>query len=378
MRCSRLTYNRALHLVKTGKCKPTLLLKKLVVTSRERDSGIVKEMKSCPSEIRSQSVKSLVDAYKTAWAQVKNRKKKIGFGKRKRRRKREKNIKEGKPPFDFKYKSKRCVSDSVSFEPKSVKTEGQTLSFFPTSKEHRILNIRTSEPLLHPLKQMVKIVKNNGRWYFINLHETKRDVATPSERVIALDPGIRSMFTYFDPQTREWGDFMRQEEYAETHRKLEKKTQQLKKAMSEERGVKKNSLRRAWYRRLARASNLMTDIHYKFCKWLTSNYDVIISPVLKVSQMLKKEDSNLNKTTRSRLSFLSHYKFRQRLTSKVQQEGKILLDCDEAETTQGCSNCGFKKRDVGDSRIYSCDRCGCERPRDMNSAVDIYLKRLFS
>jgi hypothetical protein len=52
MRCARQTHNRALHLVKTKKQKPTKLLKKLVLTAQPTDKGKISTMKDCPAAIR--------------------------------------------------------------------------------------------------------------------------------------------------------------------------------------------------------------------------------------------------------------------------------------------------------------------------------------
>jgi hypothetical protein len=137
--CARETYNRALNLVKTKKQKPTRLLKKLVVNTRQGDRGKISTMKNCPAAIRERAVLDLVDAHTSAWALYKSKKKK-------------KRYKPGKLPFNIKFKSKRLVTDSIGFEAKSMKTEGTTIHLFAGSKQKKhqklaLKNLKMSEQI---------------------------------------------------------------------------------------------------------------------------------------------------------------------------------------------------------------------------------------
>ena len=138
MKCARQTYNRALNLVKTGKQKPTKLLKKLVVNSRADDKGKIKKMKDCPAAIRGRAVLDLVDAHTAAWALYKKKKKK--------------RYKRGKQPFNIRFKSRRLVADSIGFEAKSMKVEGKLVHLFANSTQKRyqklaLKNLQLSEQI---------------------------------------------------------------------------------------------------------------------------------------------------------------------------------------------------------------------------------------
>lgn len=55
--------------------------------------------------------------------------------------------------------------------------------------------------------------------------------------------------------------------------------------------LRKNKLRRAWYRVNARAKDLVTDLHFKTIKFLTENYDVIILGKINVQQLVSMTSS---------------------------------------------------------------------------------------
>jgi transposase len=220
----------------------------------------------------------------------------------------------------------------------------------------------------------LRIVFKHGRWYLIVPYEEKASLKPSTTRVLSLDPGARSQFTYFDPQTREWGEMGRKQDTRPVMERCNRKRDALKEAIKTATAGKKSKLRKAWYRALARTSNLITDLHYKTIQWMVKNYDVIICPVFSTANMIQKSTSVLDKSTREMFGFLSHYKFRQRLIYKAGFAGKLVLDCNERFTTMCCSRCGYLKRDVGRSEIYNCNRCGLKIGRDQNSAKDIFLK----
>ena len=228
-----------------------------------------------------------------------------------------------------------------------------------------------------PVKACLRIAFKHGRWYLIIPYEAVAALKPQTTRVISLDPGARTQFTYFDPQEREWGEIGRKQETEPVMKKVYNKRDALQQAIKTAGAARKSKLRKAWYRQLARASNLITDLHYKTITWMLKNYDIIVCPVFSTANMLNKETTVLADSTRRLFNFLSHYKFRQRLIYKAKYAGKMVLDCNESQTTMCCSRCGFLKRDVGRSEVYNCNRCGLQIGRDENSAKDIFLKRFF-
>eukprot|EP00953_Heterococcus_sp_UTEX-ZZ885_P008859 5265-Heterococcus_DN1.PRE.11 len=313
-------------------------------------------MKDCPAAIRERAVLDLVDAYKSSWELFKSKKKKQKKWSKKKAKKQRRNARLKKTPFNLSYKSRRSSSDSFGFEAKSLKADGKSINLFQSRNALRLMDLKISEEIKAPLKACVRIAYHCGRWYLIVPYS--KETATPEKR-----------------RTQEWGDIGNETEVKPVMKKVFHKRDALKRAMKLT--PKSSSLKKAWYRSLARASNLMRDMHFKTIKWLLTSYDVIICPTFKTADMQNKETTKLSASTRETFRFLSHFSFRTRLLYKAREAGKIVLDVHEAETTMGCSNCGYKKKDVGKSKVYKCNRCKVVRPRDMNSAVDIVLKRAF-
>lgn len=120
MESARQTYNEALRLVKAKKAKPTLLLNKQVVTSRETDKNSRLEyMKSTPSDVRKSGTRDLVKSFKSARAAFKARLQKDKSGKARTEKRRKSGKFKGRrrykrrKPFEVKFKSRRLTSDSI-------------------------------------------------------------------------------------------------------------------------------------------------------------------------------------------------------------------------------------------------------------------------
>jgi transposase len=411
MKAARDTYNRALRLVKDGKAKPNLLLKKLVVTRRAEDNEKMSKMKEAPANIRVRAVLDLIDAFKTAeaghkarlqrqktqksrWAKkhtkntkgkhkktkgkkrknTKNDKGKNNRGRRGRRRWR-KNV-----AYHMNYKSKRCTADSFGFEPKSVRVDNekkQLLLFSAHEKFGMKDGIKMSEAAKHKVSMCCRLQYHFGRWYFLLVYQNQDD-APPSSptglRIGALDPGVRTFQSYYSED--EAGEIGTQEELERVFRLIDKKIKRLQQKLQEEKDAQRaRRLRKAWYRANARSSDLATDFHYKTIKFLLNRFDVIIAPKLNAASMLHG-DSQLKKKTKEQMRFYRHGIFHRRLLEKAAIARKVILDLEEHGTSMTCSSCGVANRKLGSSKTFCCKHCQFKSDRDINSARNHILKAL--
>ena len=126
----------------------------------------------------------------------------------------------------------------------------------------------------------------------------------------------------------------------------------------------------------------MSEVHKKVANDLCKNYDTIMLPNLKVSDLVKKpKKANdkprkiRSKTAREMLNW-RHYEFRQYLASKVIMRGNELVVVTEEYTTQCCGKCGKNNKKVGSAEVYKCPICEFECGRDENAARNIFLKYL--
>jgi putative transposase len=76
------------------------------------------------------------------------------------------------------------------------------------------------------------------------------------------------------------------------------------------------------------------------------------------------------------MSFLSHYKFMQRLKAKAAVRGVTVLIVFEHYTSKTCGRCGHMKENLGSSKTLQCDQCSSVLDRDCNGARNILLRAM--
>jgi len=384
MIAARNTYNSGLRLIKDGKAKPTLLLKKLVVTRRKEDGPKVQQMKQTPADIRSRAIMDLIDAFKTAQEGFKARKlrERTQKGRWKKRKKKEKNLGRRRwrkrVAYHINYKSKRLTSDSFGFEQESINIKNGELFLFARVKKFGMQDgIKMSEVPGQPIDACSRIQYLFGRWYLLLPYQVEiEDTCLVNGRVGALDPGVRTFQAFYS-----------EDECGEIAPDTEKKALAMKNKIEgirelidilKDKGgfrLKINRLTKAWYRANARASNLASDLHFKTIKFLFDRFDVIIAPRLGVASMLRR-DSNLSTKTKVTMRFQQHGAFHSRLWMKAESCGKIILDLEEHGTSQTCSSCGQANRKLGSAKVFKCAPCGFQADRDVNSSKNHLLKAL--
>lgn len=350
----RKTWNMALKLVKEQKRKISLDLKKDVVTRRTNDGEHLRTLKSSPANIRKGAVNDLVKANRSSWALY-----------RAMLRKSKKNWR--KTPFEIKYKSKKATSGSLEFEKKDVKKTEDGIELFRQPQFKMMLKANSSD--IPEITKDCRITRVFDRWYLI-VPETVPSVKRPpvdEPKVIGIDPGLRTAFSCFgtDGKFFEFGCEVQSEVD-----KVNDKIEGIKTKMKNSTGGRRSRLKKAWYRHMTRAKHLCDELQWKTINFLTKAYDVVVLGKLNVKSLMMSH----NKKNKKLLSFLSFYKFRQRLEEKSKVRGNIVVIQDEAGTTQGCPKCGFKKLDVGSNKVYKCDRCDFEGDRDLKSAICMILK----
>ena len=151
---------------------------------------------------------------------------------------------------------------------------------------------------------------------------------------IALDPGVRTFQTGFDPEgvCVEWGrqDIGRIYRHCHALDKLQSR-------------IDTGGHRRRWAKRRAAARmqqkihNLVDDLHRKMAKWLCLEYTVVLLPEFKTQRMVLRNNRRLSSKTARAMVTWSHYRFRQRLLAKTREYPwcKVVL-VDESYTSKTC------------------------------------------
>lgn len=122
-----------------------------------------------------------------------------------------------------------------------------------------------------------------------------------------------------------------------------------------------------------RIKNLVTELHWKTINYLIRNYDVIILPDFRVSQMVRGR--KLGKMTKRLMMMYSFYSFKERLDWKCRTHGKKLIIVDESFTSRTCGNCGVLNNIKG-LETFNCKQCNISIDRDINGSRNIFIKNV--
>ena len=117
-----------------------------------------------------------------------------------------------------------------------------------------------------------------------------------------------------------------------------------------------------------RVASIRRDFLHKLSTNLVRNYDIICIENLNISGLMKNH--NLSKSFQD----VSLSEFIRQLEYKCLWYGKTISKVDRFyPSSQLCSNCGFKNKDVKNLNVreWTCPECGTYHDRDINSAINI-------
>lgn len=173
------------------------------------------------------------------------------------------------------------------------------------------------------------------------------------ERIIGLDPGVRKFMVGYDPSGKIV--FIGKDAHKEIIQLLH--------------DADRTNDKRIW----RKIKNRISELHWKTINYLMINYDHIVIPDFRVSEMLK--GSKISKQTKRMLCMYSFYSFMTKLKYKCRKNGKKIYVVNESYTSKTCTLCG-KINDIGGSEVYKCKGCGNEVDRDVNGSRNILIKNL--
>ena len=186
--------------------------------------------------------------------------------------------------------------------------------------------------------------------------------------VISLDPGIRTFQTGFAlSEVVEFGPSTCDKLF-DIQGQIGKLQEFYSKSSS---GRSKRMFLRLIRAKHRKIKNLVTDMHWKTIKAITSNYEHVIIPEFRTQQIMTK----LSRSQRFLLQSQSHYTFRMRLKWKCDINDRKFHLVTEEYTSKTCGSCGTLNN-VGESKHYHCSSCGVDIDRDFNGARNILIKTL--
>jgi transposase len=182
------------------------------------------------------------------------------------------------------------------------------------------------------------------------------------DRIASIDPGIRDFYTVCDVNKSEY--------YSIGVDGCDTINQKMEEMRKEKRQWMRIKLRK-------KIQNMKDEFIHKTTSWLTNNYDLIMIPKLKKSQMVKKCNGRLLRTkVINQMHTLGHYKALLELKNKCSLKKKKLMIVTEECTTKTCGNCGFKNNNVGGQKEWKCPSCEEIILRDINSSRLIAIKNI--
>ena len=284
------------------------------------------------------------------------------------------NVKNGNiKNFRMEFKTKKEHSNYIHFEDKQYPSFIRKIKsrYWFTTPDRRRINIPYSKIFEENKKGLEVIYEKETNRYFIHCpvdrnwfpEEDKRSsenqakhLSSNGNQVIALDPGIRKFLVGYDPNGKI--SFIG-----------EGACNKLTKLLLEVDQIKS---RKKKLRRWRKIKNLIEELHWKVSSFLVKNYDHILLPEFKTSQMVTKS-KKLCKQTKRLMNMFSFYKFKEKLSYKCSVYGKKVYIVDESYTSKTCGKCGTLNN-VGGKEVYKCNVCNIEIDRDINGSRNIFLK----
>jgi putative transposase len=267
---------------------------------------------------------------------------------------------------DCKFRSCRSPSQAIKFNDSNF-SQG---TWYPRLVKG--LTFIASEPIPQKCDQATQLIKCKGRWFAV-FPGSAPITPISSDKVIALDPGVRTFLTGFDGSkflefgAGDMGRITRMCQY------LDDLMSRIAKCICKR---QRQKMRKAAGRMRTKIQDLVNELHKQVSCYLTENYRVIFLPTFETSQMVAKARRKIRtKTARAMLTW-AHYRFKLFLKQAAHRRGCIVVDVTEEYTSKTCTCCGHVHAKLGGSKKFKCPSCGFEIPRDFNGAFGILLKAL--
>ena len=350
---ARWVYNQCLALINVDRSKRNKKELRAAIVNNESGMAITNPwLLETPYEVRDAAMVDVINAYATNFA---------------------KRSKNPGHQFEIHYRSKKSAQAAIMVRGKFYKKGAFYTRFF--GKEP----LRSSEPLPDTVNYDCKLIQTRlGQYYLcipMPLVVASESKARVYDRVLALDPGVRTFQTGYDPSGSliEFGKHDIGHIYRICHHmdNLQSRIAGTPKL----RHSSRYRMRRAWRKMQWRVRNLVDECHKKMVSFICSNYSVVLLPAFETQQMVARARRKIRSKTARAMMTWSHYRFKQRLLFKRQEYPwcKVAI-CGEAYTSKTCGVCGALHHKLGGSKTFKCPSCHVVLDRDVNGARNILLK----
>ena len=263
------------------------------------------------------------------------------------------------------FRSRKNPEQSCWIKPESVTKDG----VYP-----RLIGKQKQSEYYKPVGECV-LKRHNGRYtVFVIIENTPACETQASGEIVSIDPGIRTFLTWY---SGEGCGKIGENDFTKLFRLCMQMDALISRRSKSRNHRQRRGMKRAIGRLRNRITELVNELHQKAALFFARNFDVILLPAFETKGMAQRGMRKINsKTARMMLTF-SHYKFKRFLKHKAREHGKIVVEVNEAYTSQTVSWTGEVK-DIGGARNISSGR-GAARvvvDRDYNGARGIMLRAL--
>jgi putative transposase len=229
--------------------------------------------------------------------------------------------------------------------------------------------VKTTENNEEPYKDVkcggtIVYDENDNRFtLYVPIEEGRKILNKNKGNSVAMDCGVKTFQVgYSESKIIEISPHLR-----ETMKKYLKNIDSIEQSQLSD-GKKK----RATNKRYKYIKNCINDLHWKSIKYLTDNFETIQIGNLSTKAICKKE-GKLDKMTKRVAILMSLYVFKERLKYKCYLKCCKYKEINECYTSKTCTLCGYIKKDLGNARVFECNKCYANIERDINGARNIYM-----
>jgi IS605 OrfB family transposase len=312
------------------------------------------------NEIRSNAIKSVCDAYKSGFSNLK-----AG------------NIKY----FNMNFKKSTSKRQTIELAKTDIKLLDKYVRISPSKFLKNETNIKIHKKMHKKLKN-IKIMNNcdlvkeyNKYFIYILLPEKiKKQEKIKIYNFCGVDPGIRTFVTIYG--NKELTEIELKNNILEKYNKKLKMLKSLR--MLPKLQNKRNKYRKKQLNKIEKKKRSIIDIlHWKVINYLIKTQDVIFFGDIKSHNIVKK---NKIKVVNRQFNDLKFNIFKKRLLYKCLINNKKVFFINESYTSQTCSSCGVLWKELGSSKVYKCQNENCNKvfDRDLNAAKNICMKGILS
>ena len=274
--------------------------------------------------------------------------------------------------FEMKYKCRKSPTHVFSIDSDAIDTNYQI--FKRRLKKDATLRFRKHDNNKLPTQGVTKdskIMKDHGKFYIlIPIDATHIETKLPNEKIISLDPGIRTFQTGYDPNGKVFniGDktTLKLQEYYD-------KIDMLKGVITTSTKRRKSrNIRHRIRLLLKKVNDIVRNLHNQVSVALTKEYENILLPEFCTSKMLKGK--KLHSSVNRLMSSLSFYRFKEKMKYEASKRKRNLYIVREEYTSKTCTRCGDLNQTLGSNKVFTCNKCNLVIDRDINGARNIMIK----